>query len=58
MYFTSGLRRNRGGSRHEAQFQDERVIFLIRHIYNCYILHRNALAAWAACPDPRFESHG
>ena len=37
------------GSRHKAQHYDERVLFYIRHVCNCSILLRNALAARAAC---------
>ena len=34
----------------------ERVIFFIRHFSSWSTLHCNALAAWAACLDPRLSS--
>ena len=46
----------KGGSRHEAQYYGERFLFFIRHFNNSSTLHRNALAAWAACLDPRLQA--
>ena len=43
----------KGGFRHKAHYYNERVILVIRHFSNCSTLHRNALAAWGACLDPR-----
>ena len=47
--------RLKGESRHKAQYYDERFFFFIRHFSNCFTLHRNALAAWAACLDLRLD---
>ena len=38
------------------QHHDKRIVFLIKHFSNCYILHRNALAARALCLEPRLKS--
>ena len=44
----------KGGSRHKEQYNsNELLIFFIRHFSNYPIFHRNALAARAACLDPR-----
>ena len=40
------------GYRHKVHHYEERVIFLIGHFSNWSTLHRNALAARAACLDP------
>ena len=47
----------KGGSRHKVHHYKERVIFYVRHFSNWSTLHRNALAAWAACLDPRRTLH-
>ena len=39
--------------RHKVSHYEERVIFFIRHFSSWSTLHRNALAARAACLDPR-----
>ena len=44
----------KGGSRHKVQHYNESVLFFIRHFST--FLHRNALAAWAACLDPPLTS--
>ena len=46
----------KGGSRHKEQCYDERFLLFIRHLNDCFTLHRNALAEWAACLDPRLRS--
>ena len=43
----------KGGSRLKVQFYDERLLFFIRI---CFVLHQNALAAQAACLDPRLAT--
>ena len=49
---------DKGGSRHKVHHLEERVIFFIRHSNNWSTLHRNALAAWAACLVLRLNDIG
>ena len=48
--------RAKGGSRHNVYYHEERAIFFIRHFSNCPTLHRTAVAARAACLDPRLQA--